>query len=103
MTCDRKVAGNPVYPKKSIILKVAVMKYDNLSTFSNAENRYKSRLSIALTLIMILSVMAPSLSPSIDNLEIDNESEGHGASRPRPVAGALSLNFNKRVGWAGQG
>ena len=50
-----------------------VMKYDNLSSVSNTENRYKSRLSIALTLIMFLSVIAPSLSPSIDNLDKEQE------------------------------
>ena len=49
------------------------MKYNNLSTFSNAGNRYKSRLSITLTLIMLLSVIAPSLSLSIDNLDKEQE------------------------------
>ena len=50
-----------------------MMKYNNLSPVTNTENRYKSRLSIALTLIMFLSVMAPSLSPSIDNLDKEQE------------------------------
>ena len=50
-----------------------MMKYNNLSTVINTENRYKSRLSFTLTLIMFLSVMAPSLSPSIDNLDKEQE------------------------------
>ena len=49
------------------------MKYGNLSSVNNTENRHKSRLSISLTLIMFLSVMAPSLSPSIENLDKEQE------------------------------
>ena len=51
----------------------AIMKDNKLPIINNIENRHKSRLSIALTLIMILSVMTPSLSPSFDNLDKEQE------------------------------
>ena len=61
------------YSRRNMSHSPAVMEYYNLLTVSNTENRYKSSLSIALTLIMILSVMAPSLSSSIDNLDKEHE------------------------------
>ena len=49
------------------------MKDNKSPIVNNIENRHKSRLSIALTFIMIFSVMAPSFSSSIDDLDKEQE------------------------------
>ena len=39
----------------------------------DSNDRNKSRLSISLTLLMMLSILAPSFSPSITNLDLEGE------------------------------